>query len=182
MIWRVSGWPARCTRPGVGGWRNRHIGPRRCLAFCEGQPDHLSAASAAGTPPGLLAVYHQRHRGVSHAGWQIMGQLQVPLLDVVKTALEAAVVRHRRQLLRGVRLFNDLSAKPDICNPMTAGSPTAGSQMGSQRRQTVTDAGRPTATIGAGNWLIRRRPATVHDGPIAPEKRKIRTLEARRPR
>jgi hypothetical protein len=29
------------------------------------------------------------------------GQLQAPLLDVVKTALEAAVVRHRRQLLRG---------------------------------------------------------------------------------
>jgi|SRR5580693_9339494 hypothetical protein len=72
-----------------------------------------------------------------------------------------------------VRLFNDLSAKPDICNPMTAGSPTAGSQMGSQRRQAVTDAGRPTATIYAGNWLIRRRPATVRDGPIAPEKRKV---------
>jgi len=30
-----------------------------------------------------------------------MGQLQAPLLDVVKTALEAAVVRHRRQQLRG---------------------------------------------------------------------------------
>jgi hypothetical protein len=30
-----------------------------------------------------------------------MGQLQAPLLDVVKTALEAAMVRHRRQLLRG---------------------------------------------------------------------------------
>ena len=45
--------------------------------------------------------------------------------------------------------------------------------MGSQRRQAVTDAGRPTATIGAGNWLIRRRPATVRDGPIAPEKRKV---------
>ena len=29
-----------------------------------------------------------------------MGQLQVSLLDVVKTALKAAV-RHRRQLLRG---------------------------------------------------------------------------------
>ena len=27
-----------------------------------------------------------------------MGQLQAPLLDVVKTALEAAMVRHRRQL------------------------------------------------------------------------------------
>jgi hypothetical protein len=67
-----------------------------------------------------------------------------------------------------VRLFNDLSAKPDICNPMTAGSPTAGSQMGSQRRQAVTDAGRRPATIGAGRWLIRRRPATVHDGRIAP--------------
>ena len=30
-----------------------------------------------------------------------MDQLQAPLLDVVKTALEAAVVRHRRQQLRG---------------------------------------------------------------------------------
>ena len=30
-----------------------------------------------------------------------MGQLQAPLLDVVKTALEAAVIQHRRQLLRG---------------------------------------------------------------------------------
>ena len=29
-----------------------------------------------------------------------MGQLQVPLLDAVKTALEAATVRHRRQLPR----------------------------------------------------------------------------------
>jgi len=47
-----------------------------------------------------LAVYHQRHRGVSQAGWQITGQLQVPLLDVVKTALEAAMIRHRRQLPR----------------------------------------------------------------------------------
>jgi hypothetical protein len=30
-----------------------------------------------------------------------MGQLQVPLLDAVKTALETATVRHRRQLPRG---------------------------------------------------------------------------------
>ena len=30
-----------------------------------------------------------------------MGQLQAPLLDVVKTALEVAMVRHRRQLLHG---------------------------------------------------------------------------------
>jgi hypothetical protein len=30
-----------------------------------------------------------------------MGQLQAPLLDVVKIALEAAMVRHRRQLLCG---------------------------------------------------------------------------------
>ena len=29
-----------------------------------------------------------------------MGQLQVPLLNVVKTALEAAMIRHRRQLPR----------------------------------------------------------------------------------
>jgi hypothetical protein len=58
-----------------------------------------------------------------------MGQLQMPLLDAVKTALEAATVRQETAATR-VRLFNDLSAKPDICNPMTAGSPTAGSQMG----------------------------------------------------
>jgi hypothetical protein len=102
-----------------------------------------------------------------------MGQLQVPGLDVVKTALEAAMVRAQETAAAWVRLFNDLSAKSDMCNPMTAGSPTAGSQMGSQRRQAVTDAGRPTATIGAGNWLIRRRPATVHDGPIAPCKRQV---------
>ena len=71
------------------------------------------------------------------------------------------------------RRFNDLSAKPDICNPMTAGTPTAGSQMGGQRRQAVTDAGRRPAPIGAGRWLIRRRPATVHDGPIAPCRRQV---------
>ena len=72
-----------------------------------------------------------------------MGQLQVPLLGVVKAGLDARWSGHRRQLPR-VRLFNDpLSAKPDLCNPTTAGSPTAGSQMGSQRRQAVTDAGRP---------------------------------------
>jgi hypothetical protein len=100
-----------------------------------------------------------------------MGQLQTPLLDVVKTALEAAV-RHRRQLLRG----SDCSTtylQSQIYNPMTAGSPTAGSQMGSQRRQAVTDSGRRPATIGAGRRLIRRRPATVRDGRIAPCKRQV---------
>ena len=35
----------------------------------------------------------------------------------------------------------------------TAGSPDAGSQKGSRRRQAVTDAGRRPATIGAGNGL-----------------------------
>jgi hypothetical protein len=121
--------------------------------------------------PGLSAVYHQRHRGVSQAGWSDYGSAAGASAGRGKDraggrdgpAQETAAVR--------VRLFNDLSAKPDICNPMTAGSPTAGSQMGSQRRQAVTRVGRPTAPIGAGNWLIRRRPATVHDGPIAPEKR-----------
>ena len=102
-----------------------------------------------------------------------MGQLRAPLLDVVKTALEGRDGPAPETAAARVRLFNDLSAKPDICNPMTAGSPTAGSQMGSQRRQAVTDTGRPTATIGAGNWLIRRRRATVQDGPIAPCKRQV---------
>jgi hypothetical protein len=71
------------------------------------------------------------------------------------------------------RLFAGLSAKPDLCNPLTAGTPNAGSQKGSQRRQAVTDIGRRSATISAGRRLIRRRPATVHDGRIAPEKRKV---------
>jgi hypothetical protein len=82
--------------------------PCRCLAFCEGQSDQSCLVPTVCPlrvqqvhPPGLLAIYHQRHRGVSQAGWQIMGQLQAPLLDVVKTALEAAVIQHRRQLLRG---------------------------------------------------------------------------------
>jgi hypothetical protein len=38
--------------------------------------------------------------------------------------------------------FDGLSAQPHVCNPTTVGSPAAGSQTGSQRRQTVTDAGR----------------------------------------
>ena len=64
-------------------------------------------------------------------------------MGVVKTTLEAAMDRAQETAAARVRLFNDLSAKPEICNPMKAGSPTAGSQMGSQRRQAVTDAGRP---------------------------------------
>jgi hypothetical protein len=38
-------------------------------------------------------------------------------------ALKAAMVRAQETAAAWVRLFNDLSAKPDICNPMTAGSP-----------------------------------------------------------
>ena len=45
-------------------------------------------------------------------------------------ALKAAMVRAQETAAAWVRLFNDLSAKP-------------GSQMGSQRRQAVTDAERP---------------------------------------
>jgi hypothetical protein len=44
---------------------------------------------------------------------------------------------------------------------------------GSQCRQAVTDVGRRPATIGAGRWLIRRRPAIVRDRPIAPCKRQV---------
>ena len=71
-----------------------------------------------------------------------MGQLQVPLLNVVKTAPEAAMIWHRRQLPRR-RLFDDLSAKPDMCNPLTAGSPDRGepngepTQAGGGRRRTT---------------------------------------------
>ena len=37
---------------------------------------------------------------------------------------------------------------------LTAGSPDAGSQKGSQRRQAVTDVGRRLATISEGRWLV----------------------------
>jgi hypothetical protein len=72
------------------------------LAFCEGQPDQSCLVPTVyplrvqQVHPGLLTDYHQWHRGVNQAGCQIMGQLQVPLLDAVKTALEAATVRRRR--------------------------------------------------------------------------------------
>ena len=71
-----------------------------------------------------------------------MGQLQVPLLNVVKTALEAAMIRHGDSCREG-RLFEDLSAKPDICNPLTAGSPDCRepngepTQAGGNRRRTT---------------------------------------------
>ena len=153
--------------------------PRRCLAFCEGQPDQsclvptvcplrvqqvhpgpLDGLSSAAPrrEPGRMADYGTAAGASAGRGEDRTGGRDGP-------AQETAAAR--------VRLFNDLSAKPDICNPMTAGSPTAGSQMGSQRRQAVADAGRRPATIGAGRWLIRRRPATVHDGRIAPCKRQV---------
>jgi hypothetical protein len=56
---------------------------RRCLTFCEGQSDQsclvltacLSGELSAAPASGPLAVYHQRQRGVSGAGWcQVMGQ------------------------------------------------------------------------------------------------------------
>jgi hypothetical protein len=60
-----------------------------------------------------------------------------------------------------------------MCNPMALRRLDPGSQAGSQRAQTLGDAGRCSATINAGKWLIRRQPATVRDRPIAPEKRKV---------
>ena len=45
-------------------------------------------------------------------------------------ALKAAMVRAQETAAAWVRLFNDLSAKPDICNPMTAGSPLKGAKWG----------------------------------------------------
>lgn len=56
-------------------------------------------------------------------------------------AVKAAMVRAQETAAAWVRLFNDLSAKPDICNPNDGRIPAEGSQMGSQRRQAVTDAG-----------------------------------------
>ena len=157
-----------------GGYFAR--GPRRCLAFCGGQPDQsclVPTVCPLRVPsPGLLAVYHQRHRVVSHAGSPSLGSAAGASAGRGEDRAGGRDGPAQETAAARVRLFNDLSAKPDIYNPMTAGSRTAGSRMGSQRRQAVTDAGRPTAAIGAGNWLIRRRPATVHDGPIAPEKRK----------
>ena len=49
----------------------------------------------------------------------------------------------------------------------------SGSQTGSQRRQTRRDTGRRPGTIGAGKWPVRRLPATVSDGSVTPEKRKV---------
>ena len=69
MVWRVSGWPARCTWPGVGGWRNRHIGGH--FGAADTAADHAAwyggnRASFAGreTP-----VAGQRNRAAP-AGWQ----------------------------------------------------------------------------------------------------------------
>ena len=45
-------------------------------------------------------------------------------------ALKAAMVRAQETAAARVRLFNDLSAKPDIGNPMTAGSPLQGARWG----------------------------------------------------
>jgi hypothetical protein len=52
---------------------------------------------------------------------------------------EAAMVRVRES--RKSRLLDDLSVQPCVCNPTTVGSPGAGSQAGSRRRRTATDAG-----------------------------------------
>lgn len=76
---------------------------------------------------------------------------------IQKILNKAAAGGHARGSRREGRPFGDLSVRPDICNPKTAGSPAAGSQKGSQRRQAVTDAGRRPAAIGAGRWLNRRR-------------------------
>ena len=66
-----------------------------------------------------------------------------------------------------------LSTRLEMCNPMTLSLPDLGSQTGSQQRQTPSDTGRRPATIGAGRWPVRRRPATPRHSSIAPEKRKV---------
>ena len=58
-------------------------------------------------------------------------------------------------------------------NLATLRLPGLGSQTGSQRRQTSSDTGRRSGTIGAGRWPVRRHPATVRHGSMAPEKRKV---------
>ena len=103
-------------------------------------------------------------------------------------AAEARAVRcepgpERVRYLQTLRIA--LSAEPQLCS--CDGSPLAphmtlryglsaclsGSQRGSQRRQTPSDARRRPTTMVQVRWLIRRRPATARDGQISPEKRKV---------
>jgi hypothetical protein len=48
-----------------------------------------------------------------------------------------------------------------------------GSLSGSQRRQTLSDAGRRQAIVGAVRWLFRRYQATAGDGSAAPVQRRV---------
>lgn len=84
-------------------------------------------------------------------------------------AVKAAMVRAQETAAAWVRLFNDLSAKPDICNPNDGRIPAEGSQMGSQRRQAVTDAGRPCATVDAAKWHVE--PRSLSRRPLNAEER-----------
>ena len=56
---------------------------------------------------------------------------------------------------------------------MTAVPPDPVSQTGSQQRQAWSDIGRRRATIDAARWHMRLRAATIRDGKIAPERRKV---------
>src|SRR6478736_623536 len=49
----------------------------------------------------------------------------------------------------------------------------SGSQTGSQRRQTLGDAGRRLATMSSASWLFGRRWATSGDGSVASYKRGV---------
>jgi hypothetical protein len=128
--------------------------------------------------PGVLVVHHRR--GSSSAAPRRKpgrmadhGTAAGASAGAVKTALEAAMLRVQETAGAWVRLSNDLSAKPNRWNPMMAGSPTAGSQMGSQRRQTVTDSGRPQATVNAAKWHVEPRSPTFRDCWTAPCKRQV---------
>jgi hypothetical protein len=57
--------------------------------------------------------------------------------------------------------------------PISEANEIAGSQTGSQRRQTLDDARRLRAIISAASLLNTRRPATSRDRSVAPEKRKV---------
>src|SRR5271165_4375353 len=68
MVWRVSGWPGRCTWPGVGGWRNRHIGGH--FGVADTAADH--AAWCGGNPASFAGretlVAGQRNRAAPTDG------------------------------------------------------------------------------------------------------------------
>src|ERR1700730_6718052 len=60
-----------------------------------------------------------------------------------------------------------------VISSISEANQIAGSQTGSQRRQTPGDAERRPATITPANWLFRRQRAMSSDGWVAPYKRGV---------